>query len=308
MSRKIRRLRTLALAAAAAFGALAASGPSWALSVFACEPEYAALSSEIGGSSVTTFTATTALQDPHQIQARPSLIAKARAADITVCAGSELEIGWLPQIIAQSANRKIAPGSPGSFEAARYVTLLDRPARVDRSMGDIHPGGNPHLQTDPRNMLPIARALAARFAQIDPANAAKYNANYAAFSTKWKAALARWAQRAAPLRGQPIVVQHQNWVYLESWLGMKRVTALEPKPGVPPSAGYLANVLATLKRTPARMVIRSAYEDPRASTFIAQRAGIPAVVLPYTIGGTPGAKDLYSLYDDTITRLLAGLK
>jgi zinc/manganese transport system substrate-binding protein len=302
------RLRALIVGAAAAIGALAASTPSWALSVFACEPEWAALSKEIGGAGVTTFTATTAMQDPHQIQARPSLIARARAADITVCAGSELEVGWLPQIIAQSANRKIAAGSAGSFEATRYIALLERPARVDRSMGDVHAAGNPHIQTDPRNMLPIAKGLAARFAQIDPANAAKYNANYAAFSVKWKAALARWAQRAAPLRGQPVVVQHVNWVYLESWLGMKRVTALEPKPGVPASAGYLAKVLATLKRTPARMVIRSAYEDPRASTFIAQRASIPAVVLPYTIGGTPGAKDLYSLYDDTITRLLAGLK
>jgi zinc/manganese transport system substrate-binding protein len=284
------------------------STPSWALSVFACEPEWAALSTEIGGPKVTTFTATTAMQDPHQIQARPSLISHARAADVTVCAGSELEVGWLPQIIAQSANRKIAPGTPGSFEAARYITLLEKPARVDRSMGDVHAGGNPHIQTDPRNILPIAKALAARFAQIDPANAATYNARYAAFAVKWKAALVRWTARAAPLRGQSIAVQHQNWVYLETWLGMKRIVALEPKPGVPPSAGYLAQVVATLKRTPARMVIRSAYEDPRASTFIAQRAGIPAVVLPYTIGGTPGAKDLYSLYDDTITRLLAGLK
>jgi len=288
--------------------ALGVSTPSWALSVFACEPEWAALSTEIGGPNVTAYAATTAMQDPHQIQARPSLIAKARAADITVCSGSELEVGWLPQIVAQSANKKIAPGTPGSFEAARYITLLEKPARVDRSMGDVHAGGNPHIQTDPRNILPIAKALAARFAQIDPAHAADYNARYAAFATKWRAALARWTARAAPLRGQSIAVQHQNWVYLETWLGMKRVVALEPKPGVPPSSGYLAQVLTLLKRTPARMVIRSAYEDSRASEFISQRAGIPAVVLPYTIGGTPGAKDLFSLYDDTITRLLAGLK
>jgi zinc/manganese transport system substrate-binding protein len=298
-------IRTLVLALLLAIGV---SSPSWALSVFACEPEWAALSTEIGGPSVTTYTATTAMQDPHQIQARPSLIAKARAADITVCAGSELEVGWLPQIVAQSANKKIAPGSPGSFEAARYITMLERPARVDRSMGDVHAGGNPHIQTDPRNLLPIGKALAARFAQIDPAHAAVYNSRYAAFAAKWRAAIARWQTRAAPLRGQPIAVQHQNWVYLESWLGMKRVVALEPKPGVPPSSGYLAQVLTLLKRTPARMVIRSAYEDPRASQFIAQRAGINAVVLPYTIGGTPGARDLYSLYDDTVTRLLAGLK
>ena len=135
-------IRTFILAGLLALGV---STPSWALSVFACEPEWAALAVEIGGPKVTTYTATTALQDPHQIQARPSLIAKARSADITVCTGAELEIGWLPQILAQSANRKIAPGAPGSFEASRYVALLERPARVDRADGDIHAGGNPHI-------------------------------------------------------------------------------------------------------------------------------------------------------------------
>lgn len=298
-------LKILALAALMALGV---STPSWALNVFACEPEWAALSSEIGGNKVSSYTATTALQDPHQIQARPSLIAKARAADITVCTGAELEIGWLPQILTQAANKKIAPGSPGSFEAARYVTLLEKPASLDRAGGDIHAMGNPHIQSDPRNMLPIGKALAARFAQLDPANAAFYQQRYAAFATRWQAALVRWQAKAAPLRGQRIAVQHTTWVYLENWLGLRRVVALEPKPGVPASSGYLAQVLGVLQKTPVRMIIRSAYEDDRSSTFIAQRTRTPAVVLPYTIGGTPGAKDLYSLYDDTIDRLLAALK
>lgn len=298
-------IRTFVLAALLAFGV---SSPSWAVSVFACEPEWAALASEIGGDKVTTYTATTALQDPHQIQARPSLIAKARSADIAVCTGSELEIGWLPQILAQSANRKIAPGAPGSFEATRYVTLLERPARLDRAEGDIHAGGNPHIQSDPRVMIPVGKALAARLGQIDPANAAYYQARYAAFAVKWNAALVRWQARAAPLRGQPIAVQHRTWIYLETWLGLKRVVALEPKPGVPASSGYLAQVLGVLSKSPVKMIIRSAYEDGRSSDFIAQRAHIPAVVLPYTIGGSPGAKDLYSLYDDTLTRLLGALK
>lgn len=297
-------IRTLFIAAVLALGV---TSPGWAMGVFACEPEWAALATEIGGDKVTTYTATTALQDPHQIQARPSLIAKARSADITVCTGSELEIGWLPQILTQAANRKIAPGSPGAFEASRYVTLLERPARLDRSEGDIHAGGNPHIQADPRVMIPIGKAMSERFAQIDPANAAVYRARYAAFAVKWNAALARWQSRAAPLRGQPVAVQHTNWVYLENWLGLKRVVALEPKPGVPASSGYLAQVLGVLGKTPVKMVIRSAYEDGRSSEFVSQRAHIPAVVLPYTIGGTPGAKDLYSLYDDTLTRLLGAL-
>jgi len=279
-----------------------------ALQVFACEPEWAALSSEIGGDKVSVYAATTGVQDPHQIQARPSLISKARTADLTVCTGAELEIGWLPMIVQQSANKKIAPGGRGVFQPTDYVKLMETPASLDRSQGDIHAGGNPHIQSDPRNMLPVGKALAERFAELDPANAATYRARYAAFATKWNAALARWNAEAAPLRGQPIAVQHRSWVYLENWLGLRRVIALEPKPGVPPSSGYLAQVLEVLKKQPVKMIIRAAYEDGRPSEFVGQRAGVPAVMLPYTIGGSDQAKDLYSLYDDTLNRMLKALK
>lgn len=296
-------------AIAAAVTALGFAGPaSAALQVFACEPEWGALSREIGGDKVSVYVATTGVQDPHLIQARPSLIARARAADITVCTGAELEIGWLPMIVTQSANRKIAPGARGVFTPTSYVRLLEAPASLDRSQGDIHAGGNPHIQSDPRNMLPVGKALADRFAELDPANAATYRARYATFATNWTAALKRWAAQAAPLRGQPIAVQHRSWVYLETWLGLRRVVALEPKPGVPPSSGYLASVLEVLKKQPVKMIIRAAYEDGRPSEFVGQRAGVPAVMLPYTIGGADQAKDLYSLYDDTLNRLLKALK
>jgi zinc/manganese transport system substrate-binding protein len=300
---------SLIAAAAAVLIALGLATPaSAALQVFACEPEWAALSQEIGGDKVSVYPATTGVQDPHQIQARPSLIAKARTADVTVCTGAELEIGWLPMIVTQSANKKIAPGAPGVFQPTDYVNLAEKPQSLDRSQGDIHAGGNPHIQSDPRNLLPVGKALADRFAQLDPANAATYRARYGAFATKWQAALTRWQAEAAPLRGQPIAVQHRSWVYLENWLGLRRVVALEPKPGVPPSSGYLAQVLEVLKKQPVKMIIRAAYEDGRPSEFVGQKAGVPAVMLPYTIGGTDQAKDLYSLYDDTLSRMLKALK
>jgi zinc/manganese transport system substrate-binding protein len=290
--------------------ALGLSTPAAAagLQVFACEPEWAALSSEIGGDKVSVYSATTGVQDPHQIQARPSLISKARTADLTVCTGAELEIGWLPMIVTQAANKKIVAGSRGVFQPTDYVNLLEKPSSLDRSQGDIHAGGNPHIQGDPRNMLPVSKALADRFAELDPANAATYHARQAAFAVKWQVALNRWAAEAAPLRGQPIAVQHRSWVYLESWLGVRRVIALEPKPGVPPSSGYLAQVLEVLKKTPVKMIIRAAYEDGRPSEFVGGRSGTPAVMLPYTIGGSDQAKDLYSLYDDTLNRMLKALK
>ena len=296
------------LIGAALLAGLAAT-PAYAnLSVFACEPEWGALSTEIGGDKADVYTATTGQQDPHQIQARPSLIAHARAADITVCAGAELEIGWLPMIIQQSNNSKIAPGQPGSFEATRYVHLLEQPTSLDRAQGDIHAAGNPHIQTDPRMMIPVAKALAARFAQLDGANAAYYQGREADFEKRWNAAIAKWTAEAAPLKGTPIAVQHHAWIYMENWLGLHEVVPLEPKPGVPPSSGYLAQVLQKLQQQPVKFIIRAAYEDDRPSEFVAGKANIPAIALPFTIGGTDGAKDLFALYEDTIHLMLGGLK
>jgi len=294
---------------AAAITALGAASPAYAnLSVFACEPEWGALSTEIGGDKVSVYNATTGQQDPHQVQARPSLIAKARSADITVCDGAELEIGWLPMILQQANNPKIQPTQPGAFDATTFVPLLEQPIAYDRALGDIHAAGNPHIQTDPRMILPVAKALAARFAQIDPANAATYQARLADFSKRWTAAVAKWSAEAAPLKGTPIVVQHHAWIYMERWLGLVEVAPLEPKPGVPPSSGYLAQVLQKLQGSPAKFSIRAAYEDDRPSTFISEHASIPAVALPFTVGGTEQAKDLFGLYDNTIALMLGALK
>jgi zinc/manganese transport system substrate-binding protein len=296
------------LMSAAVLAALCAT-PAYAnFNVFACEPEWGALSNEIGGDKISLYVATTGGQDPHQIQARPSLIARARTADIAVCDGAELEIGWLPMIVQQSDNSKIAPGQPGAFDATSYVHLLEQPTALDRAQGDIHAAGNPHIQTDPHMMIPIAKALAARFALLDPANAAYYQSRDADFEKRMTAAIAKWTAEAAPLKGTSIAVQHHAWIYLENWLGLHEVVPLEPKPGVPPSSGYLAEVLQKLQQQPAKFVIRAAYEDSRPVDFISEKAGIPVVVLPFTVGGDDQAKDLFSLYDDTINRLLGGLK
>lgn len=293
----------------AALAAFAGAAPAQAkLKVFACEPEWAALSTEIGGDLVDVYSATTGEQDPHKVQARPSLIVKARNADISVCTGAELEIGWLPLIQRQTSNAKIAPGADGYFEATSFVQLLDKPAILDRSQGDIHAYGNPHIQTDPRYVLFVAKPLMERFQKLDPANAATYAARYQDFAARFQQAINKWQQEAAPLNGVPIAVEHKSWVYMLTWLGMKEVIALEPKPGVPPSSGYLAQVVETLKTHPVKMVIRAAYEDPRGSDFVHQRLGVPEVMLPFTVGGTEEAKDLFSLYDDTINRLLGALK
>ena len=275
-----------------------------ALNVFACEPEWGALASELGGDAVKVYTATTAMQDPHRIEARPSLIAQMRRAQLVVCTGAELESGWLPILQRQSGNAAIQPNQPGYFEASRYVTMREKPATLDRSQGDVHPGGNPHIQTDPRNVAKVAQALGARLAQIDPDQAALYQARLNDFNSRWTAAMTRWQTQAAPLKGMAVVVQHRAFPYLEDWLGLKQVAVLESKPGVEPSVGHLAQVAAQLKNTPARAVIRAAYQNPRPAQWLSERADVPVVVVPFTVGGSTRAKDLFGLFDDTLELLL----
>lgn len=278
------------------------------INVFACEPEWGALAKVLGGEQVSIYNATTAFQDPHHIQARPGLIAKMRRADLLVCTGAQLEIGWLPVLLRQAGNERVQPGKPGNFAATDYVTTLDKPTSVDRSQGDVHPGGNPHIQTDPRNIAKVAKALADTLAQIDSSHAADYVTHYQAFDQRWQAALLRWQQAAAPLRGVKVVVHHKAWAYMLNWLGMQAVASLEAKPGVPPSAGHLSEVLMQLKRQPARMVIRAAYQEGRPDEWLSEHAHIPAIVLPFTVGGSDVAQDLFGLYDDTIAKLLKGAK
>lgn len=300
--------RNLLLALLAAPVVLLAAPAHAALRVFACEPEWGALAQELGGRLVEVSVATSALQDPHQIQAKPSLIARARNADLVVCTGAELEIGWLPVLLQQSGNAKVQPGQPGNFAAADYVRKLDVPTQLDRSQGDVHAAGNPHIQTDPRNIALVASALGARLQQVDAAHAGEYAKAQAEFAQRWQQAIARWTAQAAPLKGAAVVSQHKAFVYLYDWLGLKEVAVLEPKPGVEPTASHLQEVLSTLKGTPARMVLYSAYQDSRASEWLGKNASIPVVKLPFTVGGTDGAKDLFGLFDDTLARMLAGGK
>lgn len=276
-----------------------------ALSILACEPEWAALAKELGTDKVSVYTAAGALQDVHRVEARPSLIARARSANLLVCTGADLEVGWLPLVQSQSANPAIRPGQPGYFEAADFVELIEKPARLDRALGDLHAAGNPHLHLHPRNIADVAAGLGRRMAQLDPKEAAHYRHRTEDFLQRWQQATARWEKEAAPLKGLTLVVHHRDLAYLVAWLGMREVGSLEPKPGLPPSSAHLAQLLAKLKQEPAKAVVRSAYSDPRPAEWLAQRAGIPAIALPYTVGGSDRAKDLFGLYDDTLARLLA---
>lgn len=283
-------------------------GAGAALAVFACEPEWGALAKELGGERIGLYVATTAMQDPHRIDARPSLIAQARRAQLVVCTGAELETGWLPLLQTQSANPAIQNGRPGYFEAAAQVDLIDRPGQVDRSLGDVHAAGNPHVHLDPRNIARIAAALGERMAQIDAANAEHYRARTRQFLDRWQLATTKWEALGSALKGMPVVVHHKDTSYLLHWLGMREVAALESKPGMPPTASHLSDLVARLDRQPARLVMRSAYSDPRPAQWLSERTMLPVVVLPFTVGGSDKARDLFGLFDDTLDRLLAAAR
>lgn len=287
--------------------ALWGAGAAHALTVFACEPEWAALVRQLAPSA-DVRSATHARQDPHHIEARPSLIAQLRRADLAVCTGAGLEAGWLPMLQQRSGNARVQDGAAGMFYAADHVQLIDpRPAGISPFEGDVHAAGNPHPQLDPRKLLELAAALAKRLEAVDAAGAAGYRSRLAAFQSDWQGRIAQWEQRAAPLRGMRVVAQHTSFAYLWRWLGIEQVADLEPKPGMPPTPGHLQRVLEQTRASPPRAVVVSSYQDPRSAEWLAQQLGGGAAVLqlPATVTEDSGTATLAAWYDHLLDRLLA---
>lgn len=278
-----------------------------ALTVFACEPEWAALVRQLAPAALVR-SATHARQDPHHIEARPSLIAQLRQADLAVCTGASQEAGWLPMLQQRAGNPRVQDGAPGMFYAAAQVQLIDpKPAAAGPFDGDVHAEGNPHVHLDPQRIAAIATALARRLEDVDPADRDGYRARLAAFRTDWAGRIAQWERRAAPLRGLRVAAQHNTYAYLWRWLGIDQVADLEPKPGVAPTPGHLQQLLAATKSAPPRAVVVSGFQDPRSAQWLAQQlgAGVTVLQLPSTVTDEPPADTLAGLYDHLIERLLA---
>ncbi|MEQ1789187.1 MAG: zinc ABC transporter substrate-binding protein [Rickettsiales bacterium] len=276
------------------------------VNIFACEPEWAALAKEIGGDKVEVFAATHAKQDPHHIRARPSLIAKARHADLIVCSGAGLEVGWLP-ILLQKAGADVQASSAGYLMAAEIVPMLEKPTVVDRSMGDVHPEGNPHVHLNPHNILLVAKELTKRLELIDSPNADFYRKQLADFTSRWQLAIKLWEEATYSLKGKNVVVHHRAFSYLLDWLKLKAVASLEPKPGIPPTTSHLEDLLQQLKTKLADVIIRTPYEPSEASEWLSEKTETTALVLPYTIGGDEESGDLFTLFDRSISLLKGAL-
>jgi len=278
------------------------------VNVFACEPEWQSLVQTLGGDKVSVVSATNGLQDPHHVQARPSLISKMRNADLMVCTGADLEVGWLPILLRRASNANISAGKTGYFFAANYVKLLGIPKIIDRSQGDVHAAGNPHIQTSPKNVALVAKALVQRLQTIDPVNSDYYQQRTDDFLAKWKIAERKWKKELAPLRGAKIIVQHTSWDYLMDFAHFKQVGTIEEKPGIPATSGHLVELMNKFKPAPADLIIHASYQDKRPSEWLSQHTGIPAVTLPFTVGGSDQATDLFKLYDQTFAIIIGAIK
>lgn len=278
------------------------------INIFACEPEWATLSQELAGDLAIVYRATTAWQNPHRIEARPSLIAKMRRADLLVCSGADLEVGWLPLLQRKAGNKKVFNNGPGYFEAAAQVERLEVHESVDRSMGDVHGAGNPHVHLDPYHLLQIAEKLSQRLQQIDVENSPAYDQKFQQFKKQWHSAIVRWEQRAAVLRGRQVLTQHKNWSYFLAWLGLEALADLEPKPGLPPTAGHLAKVIRIVRQNQPFATLVAAYQTPKSAKWLEQKTGVKALHLAYTVGGADNAGSLIALYDSMLDKLLEAAK
>lgn len=273
------------------------------VNVFACEPEWAALSKEIGGDLVKVYTATKAHQDVHHMRAKPSLLAAMRKADLVFCSGASLESGWLPILLQKAGGQNVQQNTVGWLMASDFVRKLEVMEHVDRSMGHIHPEGNPHVHLNPHNILDIADVLTERLFLIDQGNGPAYEANLSAFKSKWKTATATWESSSSNLKGSNVIVYHKSWAYLTDWLGMNIIASLEPKPGLPPTTAHLENLLQSLKGKKVKAILVAPFENEDAAEWLSERTNIPVLHLPYTTGGSDNANTLEDVFDETLSML-----
>ncbi len=273
------------------------------VNIFACEPEWGALAKEVGGSNVDIYTATKATQDVHHMRAKPSLLAAMRKADLVFCSGAALESGWLPILTQKAGGPDVQPNTVGWLMASDHVPKLEVMEKADRSMGHVHPEGNPHVHLNPEYIPQIADFLADRLYQIDPDNAGTYTDNLESFKARWNTNLNQWKVQAARLKGTNVIVHHKNWAYLTDWADINVVESLEPKPGLPPTTSHLESLLQSVKKQKVSAILVAPFENDEAAKWLSEKAAIPILYLPYTVGGNANASTLEGMFSETFRML-----
>jgi zinc/manganese transport system substrate-binding protein len=275
-----------------------------ALHVVSSIPTLGSLAKEVGGSRVEVESLGKGYQDPHFVEPKPNLMLVLNRADLLLHVGLELEIGWLPPLVLGSRNPKIQQGEPGNLDCSRSIPVLDVPTtKVDRSMGDIHPQGNPHYWLPPGNAKIIAREIAQRLEQMDPDGRADYEKNLAAFNARVEAKEKEWAPLAAKLKGVKVATYHKSWSYVSQWLGLEEIGYVEPKPGIPPDPQHLARLIGVMKQDGARLLLVEDFYNKSVASLVADKAGAKMITLPTDVGATPQIKDWFALVETVLKAL-----
>jgi len=280
-----------------------------ALNVVTTTSDLAAIVTDVGGDKVTVESLARGYQDPHFVEAKPSFVLKLNKADLLVLVGRDLELAWLPPLITQSRNAKIQVGADGYLDASATVKILDLPSgQITRAMGDVHPLGNPHYWLDPENGRRIAKAVQAKLAQKDPANASYYGQRAADFDRRLVEAQQRWKSIMAPYKGLKVVTYHRSWTNFADAFGIEVIGYVEPKPGIPPTPQHTLDVIQAMRAQQVKLIIVEPYFDLKTPKSIASQIGGQVLVLPPSVGGVPGATDYLKLFDTDINLLVGGIK
>jgi zinc/manganese transport system substrate-binding protein len=301
-----RILTLLALAASLTAGRAFAAEP---LRVVTTIQDLASITKEIGGDRVDVTAIAKGYQDPHFVEPKPSFLLLLRRAELLEVVGLELEIGWLPPLLDQSRNNAIRPGQAGYLDVSRGVEILDHPSgEVNRSMGDVHPMGNPHFWLDPANAVRIARQVRNKLVELRPADTALFDRNLGTFITRLNDANKRWIAELAPYKGAKIVTYHNSWPNFVRHFGLNVIEHVEPKPGIPPSPSHTLDLINTIKAQKVKAIVMEPYFDRKTPQSVAERTGATVVVLYPSVGGAPGLDDYFKLFDYDVNELVKALR
>jgi zinc/manganese transport system substrate-binding protein len=298
------KMASAALIALSGIGAPAAKK----LNVVATLPDLAALARDIGGDAVTVTALAKPTEDPHFVDAKPSHLVTLNRADVLIEGGAELELGWLPPLLDNARNDKIAPGAPGRIVASKGIRMLEVPATFDRSKGDVHSLGNPHFLLDPLNAKIIAAQIAEHLAKVAPASAETFKANLQRFDATVDRKLAEWQKLLEPYRGAKLVTYHKDFVYLGERFHLDIVENLEPKPGIAPSPAHLAKVVSTMRATKARVILVQPYQNRKTAETVARQTGATVLDIPQQPGAIPNTATYFDLMDHLVRTLAAALE
>ena len=264
-------------------------------------PWIGSIASEIGKDKVRITSFVKPTQDPHFVEAKPSMILDVRKADILMYNGMDLEIGYLPVLVESSKNPKIQTANPGNFDCSKFIEPIEIPTVVDRSMGDVHPQGNPHYQLSPKNILRVAEGMAEVLSRADPENASFYLKNFSSFKQRLQEKQKEWS--AIPLRGKKFLAYHKFFEYLASEFGFEIIGYIEPKPGIPPSAGHIEKLIEMIRKTKPDGILSLSYYGQKEVNFLSQKTGVKSIIVPHDVGETEKVKDWFSLMDQVLKSL-----